>query len=181
MDSKNKGTAFERTIAKDLSLWWSSGEREDLFWRTASSGGRATQREKEGKPTAGQDGDICATSPSSHPLMEKIIIECKRYKSLNLWNIATGGPCLFRQWYSNLSTIAYSQDKCPVIIMKEDNHPIMIALPSHLLDALVCEMDLTLSMRLDTTMIEPVSIILFNDFIEGQPSMYPLDYCIPSN
>ena len=58
-----KGSVFEREICKELSLWITSGERDDIFWRTAGSGGRATMRKKSGKTTANQEGDVCATDP----------------------------------------------------------------------------------------------------------------------
>lgn len=74
---KAKGGAFERLICKKLSLWWTDGEREDVFFRTSSSGGRATQRSKQGKKTFGQYGDIQAADPIGQPLMDLCVIECK--------------------------------------------------------------------------------------------------------
>jgi hypothetical protein len=74
---KRKGGAFERLIANMLSLWWSDGKRDDIFYRTASSGGRATQRSKRGKSTHGQYGDIQAADPIGQPLMDLCVVECK--------------------------------------------------------------------------------------------------------
>lgn len=80
-----KGPAFERAIAKQLSFWWSEGESDDLFWRTQSSGARATQRTKKGKRTDGQYGDICATCPEAKPLLDLFTISIKRgYPELTL-------------------------------------------------------------------------------------------------
>ena len=39
---KEKGSSFERLVCKRMSMWLSKGERDDLFWRSAMSGGRAT-------------------------------------------------------------------------------------------------------------------------------------------
>jgi hypothetical protein len=47
-----KGSSFEREIAKLLSLWWSEGMRDDVFYRSHASGGRFTMRRKSGKDTA---------------------------------------------------------------------------------------------------------------------------------
>lgn len=75
--SKAKGGAFERLICKKLSLWWTDSERDDVFYRTASSGGRATQRSKRKQKTFGQYGDIQAADPIGQPLMDLCVIECK--------------------------------------------------------------------------------------------------------
>lgn len=75
--SKNKGSKFERLICKELSLWWTNGRREDVFTRTDSSGGRATQRSKKKKKTFGQYGDIQAADPIGQPLIDVCPIECK--------------------------------------------------------------------------------------------------------
>lgn len=79
----NKGSQFERDICKRLSLWWSSGNafaspRDDLFWRTAMSGGRATVRGRQGRETHGQYGDISATHPQGEELLKLVTIELKR-------------------------------------------------------------------------------------------------------
>lgn len=74
---RGKGGAFERRISRELSLWWSDGEHDDLFWRSSQSGGRATTRSKTGRRTIGQYGDIAATCPESSPLTEVITVECK--------------------------------------------------------------------------------------------------------
>ena len=45
---KQKGGEYERTVCKKLSLWVSNGTRDDIFWRSAMSGGRATLQRKKG-------------------------------------------------------------------------------------------------------------------------------------
>lgn len=82
---KNKGNAFERRICQKLSLWWSEGKREDIFWRSASSGGVATMRSKRGKTMAGQSGDISAIHESGMPLTRLCTVELKRgYKGASI-------------------------------------------------------------------------------------------------
>ena len=75
-----KGSSFERKICKLLSKWWTDGERDDVFWRSSQSGGRATQRAKSGKKTFGSYGDIAAVDPIGQPLMQLFTIELKRGK-----------------------------------------------------------------------------------------------------
>jgi hypothetical protein len=87
-----KGSAYERTLAKELSLWWSVGDRDDLFWRSSQSGGRATQRAKKGKKTANACGDLCAQDPDGQLLLDMYTIEIKRgYNSLHIYDILEGG------------------------------------------------------------------------------------------
>ena len=74
----NKGASFERDISRQLSLWWTHEKRDDVFWRSSMSGGRATVRAKKGQKTAYQNGDITATDPISSPLIENVVIELKR-------------------------------------------------------------------------------------------------------
>jgi hypothetical protein len=59
-------------------MWWTSGERDDVFWRSSQSGGRATQRSKKGKTTFGSYGDIAAVDPIGSPLIRAFTIELKR-------------------------------------------------------------------------------------------------------
>lgn len=73
-----KGSTYERAICKHLSRWWTHGKRDDIFWRTAGSGGRATARRKRGQSTAMQGSDVTATDPIGAPLIDVFSIELKR-------------------------------------------------------------------------------------------------------
>lgn len=76
-----KGSSFEREICKRLSRWWTYDSRDDVFWRSSMSGGRATMRYRRGLRTAGADGDICALDPIGSPLLSLFTIELKRGRS----------------------------------------------------------------------------------------------------
>ncbi len=65
-------------MSRKLSLWWSGGKWDDLFWRASQSGGRATVRGRKGARTFGQAGDIAATHPDGQALLSKVTIELKR-------------------------------------------------------------------------------------------------------
>lgn len=84
-------------MCKKLSLWWSSGigeePRDDIFWRSAQSGGRATQRAKSGKSTFGSYGDIAAVDPIGQPLMRVLTIELKRGSTIGTpWDLFDTSP-----------------------------------------------------------------------------------------
>lgn len=83
-----KGAPFEREVAMALSKWWTHGERDDVFWRSSQSGGRATSRKKSGKSTFGQYGDIAATDPIGQPLLNFITFELKNgYEDAEPWRM----------------------------------------------------------------------------------------------
>jgi len=81
-----KGGKYERLICKRLSLWWTENKRDDIFWRTAGSGGRATQRKKNKQDTYGQHGDVQATDPIGEPLTMLCSIEIKCGYSSNTFS-----------------------------------------------------------------------------------------------
>lgn len=88
MASKSgKGSEFERGICKLLSQWWCPG-RDDIFWRSSQSGGRATQRRKQGQHTANAEGDIGLLDPVGQPFLDHVCLELKRgYGSWSLQDL----------------------------------------------------------------------------------------------
>ena len=97
-----KGFAYERYFCKKLSLWWSENERDDIFWRTSNSGGRASRRSKQGLQTEGQFGDVTATSAIGIPLMRVVTIELKRgYAGTTIQDLidkTSGKESQFSKW-----------------------------------------------------------------------------------
>lgn len=84
---KAKGGRFEREMARTLSLWWTRGERDDIFWRS-DSGARAKTRGKAGKKTFGQHGDIVLSDPCGGPFLELALVELKcGYNHASLGNL----------------------------------------------------------------------------------------------
>lgn len=76
--SSHKGGTYERDVCKMLSLWYSRGKRDDIFWRTAGSGSRATTRSKKGLDTADSSGDVQAIHESGKKFTDIVNIEIKR-------------------------------------------------------------------------------------------------------
>ena len=97
VNSIRKGAAFERRISVTLSLWASKGRREDLYWRTASSGGRATlysRKTRDKHMQRSDQGDITITHPDGQFLMDLFQVECKNYRCLELDKLALGNKGL---------------------------------------------------------------------------------------
>lgn len=85
---KKTGNQFEREICKTLSLWWSNGEDDDIFYRSASSGGRATNRARKGKTAKHHCGDVAALNPSGRSLLKFFTVEIKRnYPKVSLTDL----------------------------------------------------------------------------------------------
>lgn len=88
-----KGSPFERDVCRALSLWWSGGRDDFIFWRSNSSGAHATQRAKKQLDTFGHSGDICAVNPAGQPLIDLIAFECKRgYNTATLADLLDKDP-----------------------------------------------------------------------------------------
>ena len=73
-----KGSDYERKLCKRFGLWWTNGQRDDVFWRSSNSGGRATMRARAGHQTHGQHGDMAATDPVGVPFVAVFTVEMKR-------------------------------------------------------------------------------------------------------
>jgi len=138
---KSKGGAFERRVCKSLSLWVSGGEREDLFWRSAMSGGRATQKLKKGKKLLAQTGDISAIDPMGDALIKSYYIECKSYKDLRIPAFIYQSGGLLKSFWEETIEQADQYEKLPMLIAKQNQYPIMVLLPQESIDDLCVEDD----------------------------------------
>jgi hypothetical protein len=135
--SKNKGGAFERLICKKLSLWWTKDKRDDVFTRTASSGGRATQRSKKNKSTFGQYGDIQAADPIGQPLIDLCTIECKDgYATYSIADLMDKEPRhnpLYEQFIRQARKSNFESDSAYwLLIARRKGRQIMIFMPETL-------------------------------------------------
>lgn len=138
----NKGSPFEREICTDLSLWWSDGERDDVFWRH-DSGSRAKGRSRKGKATFGAYGDIKAADPIGLPLTNTCTIELKRgYKQWSFldcldhppkqWNQKERTKQVFEKFVEQVMEDSETANTYPVIIAKRDKRQKIIVLPEEL-------------------------------------------------
>lgn len=143
MASASKGSVFERQVCGDLSRWWTHGERDDVFWRTAGSGGRATTRQQRGKQTAGGHGDIAAVDPIGEPLMRAFCFELKRGYSRDTVHHVIDRPdrAAEQVWEAFVAQAAASAEGAGsvswAIIAKRDRREAMLWLPAsglHLLN-----------------------------------------------
>lgn len=125
---KQKGGNFEREICRKLSLWISTGTRDDLFWRSSLSGGRATVAFKKGKENRTQCGDISAIHPLGAPLLERYLISCKFYNDLKIEGAVLGNKGGLNAFWEECVTEAARYSKQPILISKQNNTPPFICL-----------------------------------------------------
>lgn len=126
---KAKGAAFERDVCKALGLWVTAGKRDDVFWRSAMSGGRATIRQRGGKETRHQAGDISSVHEAGHVLTSYWFIECKFVKNLRITNfvLQTGGG-LMEYWRTAVKE-SRKHSRTPMVIAKQNRGMTIVVIP----------------------------------------------------
>lgn len=122
---RHKGASFERQICKALSLWISAGRHEDLFWRTAMSGGRATVARKKGKSVR-QSGDIGAVARAGHAFTNQWYIECKFYKKIDLDSFIVKGTGKIAKWWKVCRREAKHYKRDPMLIVHQNGWPWLV-------------------------------------------------------
>ena len=126
---KQKGSAFERKVCKLLSAWVSGGESEDLFWRSAMSGGRATVGHRSGKSHSRHAGDISATSREGHALTDYWYVECKAYRNLSIDSAMIKGTGSLIKFWDEAVAQAARYKKLPMLIAKQNQMPTIVLVP----------------------------------------------------
>jgi len=124
----NKGSSFEREWCKKLSLWVSDGKKDDVFWRTAGSGARATSRKKQGKCTCNSEGDMGCLDPEYSWFLDFFLVEMKRgYPDWRLDHFLQKKPPkggLIDVW-NRLAKDARAAEKSPLLIFKQDRRDVL--------------------------------------------------------
>lgn len=148
-----KGSAFEREISKKLSLWWTDGKRDDVFWRSQTSGARATQRNKKGQKTFGQEGDIQAVDPIGQPLIDVCTIELKTgYSTTTIQDMIDSVPGRVSQFekfvQQAIRECQHSDSYSWMLIFKRNQRQPMVFLPSFFFWNLEEKEDITPAIRL---------------------------------
>jgi hypothetical protein len=121
----DKGSRFERQTCEKLSLWLSVGKDTDLFWRSTSSGARATRRGDTSLIHAA--GDISAVKRDGELFLRHFFVECKHYKDLQLHLFMTNqSGNLGKFWQVAQAQAACYRGRRPLLIAKQDRLPPLI-------------------------------------------------------
>ena len=122
---KNKGSTFEREICRILTRWINHGKNKpELFWRTPSSGGKATQDMKKGAVSK-MGGDIMAIDEKGKWFTDNFYIECKFYKDFEFERMLEGRGLILHWWYITEEK-AKKPQKWPLLIFKRNYFPIYV-------------------------------------------------------
>ncbi len=127
---KQKGAAFEREVCKALSLWISARKKEDIFWRSAMSGGRATVARQRGRNADSALGDISAVDALGAALLSKFLTECKFYGDLSIIGLFTRSGKLYDFW-TILKREASLVNREPFLIAKQNRLPAFVLLTNN--------------------------------------------------
>lgn len=125
-----KGASFERKICKELSLWISHGARDDIFWRTAMSGGRATIGLASGIFRASQAGDVSAIDALGARLLNHVVVELKSYSDLGLFTGIVNDTGKLHGFWHELKALAVKFNKQPLLIARQNGMPTVCLLSS---------------------------------------------------
>lgn len=123
-----KGASFERKACRELSLWLSEGKNDDLFWRSAMSGGRATVQFKKGRENRSQVGDLSPISSKGETLTDLCIFECKFYRDLQMIGLYLGLKTGINKHWKELQEDASLRHKWPVLIARQNRTPTFMCL-----------------------------------------------------
>lgn len=122
VNSKAKGSQFEREVCVKLSLWLTKGQNKDVLWRTAMSGGRATV----GRGKVRQCGDICSVAEEGHVLTNNYFIECKHVRDLQFDMFILHDKGYLARYWMTARTQARKYGLQPLLIAKANRFPIVV-------------------------------------------------------
>ena len=128
--SSEKGGKFERESSRRLSLWVTQGRRDDIFWRSSTSGARATVQLRKGIVNLSQSGDISAIDPEGYEFIRTTFVEMKHRKDLSIdRGIVCGTGDLANFWRRAVEEAA-KYGKRPLLVARQNLYP-TLAITSH--------------------------------------------------
>lgn len=123
---KRKGSGFERKVCWALSRFIDPESQDTFFWRSAMSGGRATQQLKKGIANASQLGDLTSTHEAGMWMTNAFVIECKFYRSLDLEAGLLFGRGKLSKFWKQVCKLARENDKYPLLIARQNRTDILV-------------------------------------------------------
>lgn len=117
---KAKGSNFENEIAKQLSLWVSNNNHKRIFMRSAISGAMYTNdsRNNENYLSEKHAGDITWNEKQGKEFIDKIYIECKRYKEFDFIKFLKNENYEFSKFWTKCINESKELNKIPFMLVK---------------------------------------------------------------
>ena len=122
-----KGSAYERTLCRQFSLWITNGKRDDIFWRNITSGAQFTSAARRGRQT-GIPGDMKATDQLGYPFLAKFMVEFKHHKNIHLeqYLFDKAGTSPLARIIAKARAEASSAGLEPLVIAKQNRREAMV-------------------------------------------------------
>jgi len=120
MNSKSIGNNYEREFIKKFSKWVVGNDDILIAWRNVHSGSISTNRMKLGKDGSNMSGDFQCISPEYQYIFDRLHIDSKCYKEINLFFINSKNKksnSILQQWIKTCDE-AYAVNKLPVMPVK---------------------------------------------------------------
>lgn len=137
MNSKSKGSNYERQVCKLLSKWIQGTEKPYLFWREALSGGIATIDELNKDMT----GDIKPIVPE---IMEwwPFSVECKiGYPKTSFWQLWNNSKFGIEEFWKQACYDADRANKLPMLIYRKKGRRQIIGIDKYIQEKLKKKLD----------------------------------------
>ncbi len=121
--SKSKGNAFEWVCGRMLSKWLTLGKDQSQLVPSRGSGGWKRR-------TVTHTGDLAAEGSDGEYFRNLFVVECKHRNQDLLWQLFTQTPGENIQgWWQKLTAEAAACDEYPMLIVRQNNRPILVGLP----------------------------------------------------
>lgn len=166
---KRKGAEFERNVCKELSLWVTRGRRDDVFWRSAMSGGRATLAQQKGIDRSRVAGDICAVSKEGYKLVNRYFIECKFVRDLRLASFLFASEGALQQFWLKCLKQSKDHKRTPMLVARQNGMPALLITVPGQLSTVVVDADLPCMMNIGKDAYKwPASVYLFHEVVSSR-------------
>ncbi len=131
VQASHKGGAFERLMAKTLSLWMTEGKESKALMRSVLSGGW----DMAGTQGWRQAGDLAPNTPDGEEFRRLFVVECKHRKAIDFWHYFTAipGENIMGWWDKLIGECQEIQQEngtlypYPLLLFRLNHRPIMAA------------------------------------------------------
>lgn len=124
-----KGNDFEWVIARKLSLWLTGGKDKTQLVRSIQSGGNANLKVSASRPEY-QVGDLAPNGPQGEEFRRRFGVECKNYHlDPDWWHLFSYETWVVEGWWKKISSECDPYHLTPLLIMRRDRFPVVVAVP----------------------------------------------------
>lgn len=127
---KAKGSAFERWVAKELSLWLTRGADAKQLIRSVLSGGWTAHRKTSDEPWR-HAGDLAPNGPIGEAFRKAVAVECKHYGVIDLYGYWQPTHKL-NVWWEKLNEEASEAGCASMLVFRANLRPTMVMLDAAL-------------------------------------------------